>query len=82
MHTDPGGVVPVTRTKSPRKNWSRNKKVRSLRGRLASLLEKQAANEKRQLGPNLGWLTDEVRRIYRRQVKNCEKELAELGEVA
>jgi hypothetical protein len=81
LQTDPGGVVPVTRTKSPKRSWSRNKKIRSLRGRLASLLEKQAASEQRKLGPSLGWLADEVRRIYGRQIKNCEKELEELGEL-
>ena len=68
----------TVRTKSPRRNWSRNKKIRSLRGRLAGLLEKQAKSEKRQLGPNLGWLVEKVREIYRRQIKNCEQELAEL----
>jgi hypothetical protein len=73
-----GEVTPAPRTtKSPRRQWSKNKKVRSLRARLKHLRKKLAEYEARPVR-----VSNRFRQMildsYTRDIARCEKELVEL----
>jgi hypothetical protein len=78
--TDPSRVAPTTKTKSAKKNWSRNKWIRSLRTRLAHLRDKKAEYERRpHHAPARIW--QRVSDLYDQEIESCKRKLVELGEV-
>ncbi len=76
--TDPGNVAVATGPKSPKRNWSRNKRIRSLRARLAHLRPKQATLTERRAAPGR-WLAWMLLDCYDEEIEACERELTELG---
>ena len=74
--TDPRNVAAGPRPKSPKKNWSRNKQIRSLRDRLKSLKVKKAEYELKRRKPSL-W-TSMIRDEYDKDIESCERQLVEL----
>ena len=74
-----GADEPRARTKSPKRNWSANKKIRSLTGRLKHLRPKYAAYVARGRGCAPAWLHEQVRAYYAKEIAHCEKELESLS---